>query len=209
MLKAYFDIFNATEEQLTTKAIGRLKFASFLGLFLMPMVILIDVSGVSGALLNVMMIFTLFTLVGFGYAAMSRAGNRLWVPNKYLDESEIRTKHISAYKTYKWLMLSIFGGVISFVVLEKAFGLSLVNLNVNDVLYYILGYFLMTAICLQTFFAASLMQPLEIDEVSGQLARNATDKWYKIVACVFVFVFLILPFIIGPFTEGFKQGYSG
>ncbi len=36
MLKAYFDIFNATEEQLTPKAIGRLKFASFLGMFLMP-----------------------------------------------------------------------------------------------------------------------------------------------------------------------------
>jgi len=196
MLKVYFDLFAATEAQLTPKAIGRLKLASCAALLLMPTVTFIELSQVSGLLKNILMGFVLFALICFSYVAMSRAGNRLWVPDKYLDEGEIQRKRHVGYMTYFWVImcgLVVMGGLLLAMLVFK---LPPINMPADEVLYFAVGNLLMGAICLQTFFTAHIMQPLEADNAEGKPVKSGMDKWYKYFACAFVFLVLILPFLM-------------
>ncbi len=202
MLKAYFDIFEITEEQLTEKAITRLKFTSFVALFLMPATTFMSMAQVSGVMRHILMGFIVFALICFGYVGMSRASNRFWVPDKFLDEGEIERKRGVWYATFISIMTVAFMALLGFIACEVFLELKLTGISTNDVLYYTLGNLLMSTVCLQAFFTARDLQPLDADIMETSPARTAIDKGYKYVACAFVFFMLVLPVILGPVMQG-------
>jgi len=209
MLKTIFNIFVVTEEQLTKKSITRLRVASCLSLFFIPAVAILQESNVTGFMLMALGVFTFIALISFGYVAMSRATNRLWVPNKYLDEAEIQRKQISAYQTYTSLIFAAFIVLVLFLLDHSLFHSFALNVNVEKALYYIMTGLISSMITLQTFFAAKLMQPLDVDNEAGAFANSGADKWYKYAACAFVLAFLILPLMLGPFGEHLIEGFKG
>ncbi len=91
MIRALFSLFEITESQMTSAAIGRLKWASIIGLFFPAMIYLIETrytgQGISGIWIFVA-IGTFMSMVGWLYLAMARPVNRLLIPDRYLDESE-------------------------------------------------------------------------------------------------------------------------
>jgi len=199
MLQRYFDIFAATEEQLTKKAIGRLRFSAFLGIFFMPFYTVLSFQEFSDAVGMIIIALTGAAFLGFVYAAMSRAANRVWVPDKYLDESEIKIKHQTAYMSYKWILISAF--VLSLTTLIdvnfNALKTLSYDLTVTDYLFYTFGSLFICAFCLQAFFLAGLMRPLDADGLDESGVKSGADRWYKYSTSVFVCVFLILPAIFG------------
>jgi len=126
MLSAVYKAFEATEVQLTPKAITRLRVSAILSLFAIPIFAVAKLFDLPNGVSNVIIPFGLLCMLAMAYAFSTRLANRLWVPEKYLDESEIERKRRSSSLTYheaqkvaadgryKWFMaatLIVFGGL--------------------------------------------------------------------------------------------------
>ena len=209
MLRPLFDVFAVTEEQLTKKAIDRLRLASCFSFFFFPVVTIMQQSNISGVMFMTLGVLSLIGLFSFAYVALSRAGNRLWVPNKYLDEGEVQRKQVSAYHTYTFVMLGMCVILLFFVIADRLYDLRALSVSVDKIIFYAIGNFVMCGISLQTFFATKLMQPLDAENEGGALVKSGADMWYKYVACGFVLLALILPLMLGPFGEHLIGGFKG
>ena len=180
MLKRFYDTFQITESQLTKASLMRLKLAALIGLAPMPLVTVMSIIEVTGLALYVMISVKVIAIPCFIYVACAGITNRVWVPDKYLDENEIQIKHKSAYKTYFWTSWVLFIILLSPHAAERLLDLQLSDYSVNDVLYDTIASIWITMLCLQSYFAASSMQPLEGDDDRARSDNNKIDFRYKL-----------------------------
>ena len=195
MLKRIYDTFQITESQLTKASLMRLKLAALISLALMPVLTVMSMRGVTGLAIYIMIGLIGIALLSISYVAFARITNRVWVPNKHLDENEIQIKYKSAHKTYFWIVWVLSIMLIGLHEAERLFGLQFSDYSVNDVLYDTIASILITMFCLQSYFAASLMQPLEDDDVLAQSENNKIDFRYKLAGTILVLCVLVLPYI--------------
>lgn len=208
MLKAFFSIFEATEIQLTHKSVRRLRYASVMSLLLWPTTLIYMVYhpqlGKSAlALCFVLIVVGIFAL---SYVCFARQTNRLFIPSKYLDESEILLKQrtsVLAAKTLIVLFMFLFG-------LSRVFPNSLDVYFANITPFAAIGemmiYFVFLALSLMSFYASFLMRSID-DETPAILTSR--DKIYRRFVIVFVLLFIFIPLIGYPMVLGAIDGYAG
>jgi len=195
MLKAMFDIFEPTERQLTQRAISRLRLASVIGFFAMPLVGIAQLAPLTGGLNTAVTVLSIIACLAMVYCLLTRLANRLWVPEKYLDESEIELKRRSASLTYQILMLVIAGLIAGMAFVSAGTPAAMdITLSCNLVLLT-LGSLLIGAGCLQTGLAAWMTKPIDAEGTAPSLM----DKRYGL----FIIVFLMSGAAVGALLGHF------
>lgn len=198
MIRALFDLFQITESQLTRGAQLRLRAAGILGLFSLPL-------GVAKIKQHGAINFTQFenwidyafvlAVLGFVIVAMTRAVNRLFIPDNYLDESEIvRKRHINGTVFYIIMTIAVMLlGVVLFYALSGA-NLSLNLKNVHMIAMFMMGVFVPIC-CLQGLVLSFIVKPLDGEGVS--MSMRAQDYKYLVLTISFVVVCTALAVGIG------------
>lgn len=177
MLSKFFDIMETTEVQLTPQALRRLRITTLLSFLVIPIwgaVALLELSsGMKNALITVGIISGLAML----YSYTTRLANRLWTPEKYLDENEIERKRRSMSLTFQLLL-----GVVGFLAGWASFAARNGESAVIDInaLVFMLAFLLFTSFSFQITAAAWMIQPLN----DSGAAPVAADKRYKVLAPV-------------------------
>lgn len=174
MLKAMFDIFEPTEKQLTSAAIMRLRISMVFGFFALPIFAAIEVLALSGSARMAAIIVGIICYIGLVYGLITRMANRLWVPEKYLDESEIEIKRRSASLAYQIMMFTVAALIATFFVLSQQGSDFTVSARA---LVYLFGSLMCAFFCFQTFVAAMMIKPLS----DGDIEITSMDKRYGFI----------------------------
>lgn len=176
MLKTIFDVFQVTEAQVTSSALRRLKLASIVSIPALPLAVLAKHGGRDGALQVIILTLAAVSVLALLLVASSRIANRLWIPERYLDEAEITRKRKSASLAYQCVHLMSAVFIIWFVLAFNS-GSGLFDIFSDGAAFmYLMGTIMTVSISLQTLFACLDMAALDSENVD---ARSAADKYYK------------------------------
>lgn len=174
MLKAMFDIFEPTEKQLTPAAIMRLRISMVFGFFALPIFAAVELLPLEDSVRMVAIIMGVICYIGLVYGLVTRMANRLWVPEKYLDESEIEIKRRSASLAYQIMMFTVAALIATFFVLSPKGSDFTVSARS---LVYLFGSLMCAFFCFQTFVAAMMIKPLS----DGDIEVTPMDKRYGLI----------------------------
>ena len=175
MLRALFDLFQITESQLSKGALLRLRFAAILGLLSLPLgVAKIKQHGLInfGQLETWVDYAFLLAVMGFFIVGITRSVNRLYIPDAYLDESEIMRKRQVNGMVFSILM-HVGMTVFILLVLLGLIGINLsLNLNTEhyDFMFILIAF--MSIFCLQGLLLSFIAKPLAEDDLPAKLSRE-------------------------------------
>lgn len=211
MMKLYADLFALTEESISAKSIKRLRWLTIGSLPILPLAAFVKIFGFTslkgfGPLSGYIVIF-LITLFAFSLTCavpviLSRIGNRIWAPDKYLDEWEQDMKRKSmamAFIVVMWvtgamgLSLSLFYKFIVPLVSEDPTALPFL------MVLSILGAGIYTLI----FTQLSLIDPIDEDELEGP--KYVVTSARSILGIIVLFIFGSLFAIV---IAGAIHGYA-
>ena len=185
MWSAIFKTFETTEIQLTNKAIKRLRLSAVMALFALPCFAAIELFDLSKNVENILLVAGGISFLALMYTAIVRLANRLWIPEKYLDEAEIDRKRRSGSLTNQ-IMIWLFSFFTLVAVLADRFGLGSGIDWTPRTFTYLFGILFMMMICVQTAIAAWMTEPL----ADASVKRVASDTRYPwIILGLFVLVF--------------------
>lgn len=189
MLSTFFNIFETTEMQLTPAAIRRLRVSSILSFFAFPCFAAAELIATSETAKIVLIVIGLICAAAMVYCFCTRLANRLWVPEKHLDEAEIERKRRSGSVTYQ-IMLTVLMvlAVAASLIVE---GDLQVLLNPRAALYSTAAFFI-GALSVQTAIAAFMTEPLS----EGAVDKVPADSRYKWLLLLMVAFFGGLGFLI-------------
>ena len=174
MLSAVYKAFEATEVQLTPKAITRLRVSAILSLFAIPIFAVAKLFDLPNGVSNVIIPFGLLCMLAMAYAFSTRLANRLWVPEKYLDESEIERKRRSSSLTYQIMIAAL---MITLVLLTLSRN-ALADFPWDTrTIFYLTAVLLFSVMSLQTIIAAYMISPISDDEAQ-KVAADGRYKWF-------------------------------
>ena len=189
MLSAVFKAFEATEVQLTPKAITRLRVSAILSLFAIPLFSAAKLFEWPDGVSNVLISFCLLCMLAMLYAFSTRLINRLWVPEKYLDESEIERKRRSSSLTYQFMIYALMIILVLLTLSRHA----LVDFPWDTrTIFYLTAVLLFSVMSLQTIIAAFMISPISDDEAR----KVAADGRYKWLMAAMLIVFGGLGFVV-------------
>lgn len=192
MLKAVFDIFEPTEKQLTKSAILRVRWTAVLGLFVLPTFAAIELLPITGDMRVAAITLGLALGAALLYCLSTRMANRLWVPEKYLDESEIEIKRRSASLAYQFLVLAL-AAVLLLLTLPTVETAMLVT---PRAITFSLGSIFIGIICIQTIFATFMMKPLS----DGSVDVTPMDKRYGFIMGLVLIALFGLSYLVGSLS---------
>ena len=185
MWSAIFKTFETTEIQLTNKAIKRLRLSAVMAMFALPCFATIEFFDLSKNVENILLVAGGISFLALMYTSIVRLANRLWIPEKYLDEAEIERKRRSGSLTNQ-IMIWLFSFFTLVAVLADRFGLGSVIDWTPRTFTYLFGILFMMMICVQTAIAAWMTEPL----ADASVKRVASDTRYPwIILGLFVLVF--------------------
>lgn len=194
MLTTFFKAFEATEIQLTAKAIKRLRISALLTYLVLPCYPAFRFLELSKNVEIPLIIILTISVLAMIYSSLTRLANRLWMPESYLDEVEIERKRRSASLT-----LQIMFGLLTVVAIVSVFfhkftlGAEIAWTPLGlGYLFISLGAF---AANTQIFIAACMTQPLA-DATAETIPADIKYKWSALVFLIGLIVFsLILGFL--------------
>ena len=206
MLAKYFEMFEPTERQITAKALRRLKIAAMVALAAVPLIVvdkLIPLETMHPVAATIIEAAFIISVIGFLFICCSRVFNRVWAPDKYLDESEILRKRESAtfaYMVLGWGAGTIIISTVFAIIFINSFSLESIS---SDLIVFLFGSLIYTAFVLQAIKLVEITPAYEDPESDGM--PHAKDKAYK---NSFLFIFLIFIFLVFavPFTKGIVDG---
>jgi hypothetical protein len=172
MLTTVFKAFEATEVQLTPSAITRLRVSAVLSFFAIPIFAAVEFLSLSGGVKTVLIALGIVSALALLYCYSTRLANRLWMPEKYLDESEIDRKRRSGSITYQILSIILMVLSVGFIVFQGT--LAGFTLDARAVSFG-LAILLFSAMSLQTTIAAYIISPIS----DGPVEKVAADGRYK------------------------------
>lgn len=198
MLKALFGLFEITESQLSKGAMLRLRVAGFLGLLALPLGIAkINQHSVINFIQfeNWIDIAFVIAVVGFVVVGSTRAVNRLFIPDRYLDESEVaRKRHVNA--TVFWIFMTV-GILLMLVILAFMLSGTEMTLHLQSshyMLVFLMGIFIPIC-CIQGLVLSFLSKPLDDDD--STTVMTAQDYKYLVSMIAFVTIATVLGIMIG------------
>lgn len=198
MLRALFDLFQITESQLSRAALLRLRLASIVGLFAVPLgVIKLRHSGQWNLLQFDGWYDYAFvlTIIGFIFVAGTRAVNRLFIPDAYLDEGEITRKRQVNSTVFNVFMSLITIVLIIFVLLLLS-GYRELNVGfgtTQGILIFLMAVF-MPLFCLQGFLVSLIAKPLDFDGESLSFQKQDYKYLFLLIGFVGGCIFLATQF---------------
>ena len=113
MLAKMFKVLETTEIQLTPKAVKRLRISALMSIPALPLFAVAELFEFSDMTTNLLLGFGTISFLALLYCATTRMANRLWVPEKHLDEVEVERKRRSGSLMYQVLLafFAFFAGV--------------------------------------------------------------------------------------------------
>ena len=194
MLKSFFGIFEVTEAQLQPGAIQRLRWGSYLSFLFLPAAAIGHFSDAVQDGVASVLTLSAFAIgfLGFCLMGFARTFNRLWTPDRYLDEGEIARKREVNSFAFFWVM-TILMLILFAVVFLGVFDVSAPDmlLDSKTPIGIIMMVFL-TALSLQGVKLSSLLRPMESE--TGAIARNRVDRYYGLFALLYILVVLASAF---------------
>lgn len=177
MLAKMFNIFETTEIQLTPSAIKRLRWSALLSTLALPSFAVIEFLNPTGNARMAVLAVGIIAGLALLYCFSTRMANRLWIPEKYLDEVEIDRKRRSASLTYQILIW----GLALFIPITMLF-LGGLDRDAGAVLTgraftFLLASIFIITISVQTIIAAWMTQPLSDDSNVEKVPMDARYKW--------------------------------
>ena len=197
MLAKLFNVFETTEIQLTPSAIKRLRLSALLSIPMLPSFAAIELLSLTGNAKVAMLALGIISALAALYCFSTRMANRLWIPEKYLDEAEIERKRRSGSLTYQ-LLIWICAFALPITMLF--FGGLDVDSDVGTVLtgralVFLLGSIFMITLSVQTAIAAWMTPPLSED---GNVERVPMDARYKWIMGAILLIVIGGSFMGGP-----------
>jgi hypothetical protein len=205
MLKALAKQVELEETSISRKTLRRLTFALLISLPVWPLLIL-DHAGLlegqggwfeTSAGSIVKLVIVLVSLLALLIIATSRLVNRLYFPDRYLDEWEIKIKHKSmtfAFQVLMWLFVPI-------LAILTLMGLPDAQVS-GEVLMSALFAVLMLTVYLQTGHAVWQVQPIEDADLDG----GATPMSKRVTGLLAVAALLLI--VVVGMTVGYKQAHA-
>lgn len=199
MMKFYADFFTLTEESISAKSIARLRWLTIGSLPILPLVAFLKVFGLSGLKvfgsmsIYVGMLFIILCVVCLICAVpviFSRIGNRIWAPDKYLDEWERDMKRKSMAMAFIAVML-VTGAIGASVALLHKFNAPLLSENPTALPFLIILSVLGTGVYTLIFSQLSLIEPMDEDELEGpKYVVTTARSILGVIALFFVVIFV-------------------
>ncbi len=187
MLKSFFGIFEATEAQLRPAAINRLKLASWASLLFAPLLALYNFGGIEdgSAMKGPIAFMLLISFIGFTIMGFPRVFNRIWTPDRYLDESEISRKREVNSFAFVWfisaLMVALFGFIGLEILSPNPLTLSAEYSSLLATAFSVLVF----AMSLQGIKLSQLLRPLD-QEAGETVHKTNADKYYAVGALTYI-----------------------
>lgn len=185
MWSAIFKTFETTEIQLTGRAIKRLRLSAVMAMFALPCFATVELLDLSKNVENILLVAGGVSFLALMYTAMVRLANRLWIPEKYLDEAEIERKRRSGSLTNQ-IMIWLFSFFTLVAVLADRFGLGAGIDWTPRTFTFLFGILFMMMICVQTAIAAWMTEPLADVNVK-KVASDTRYPWIMLGSFVLVF----------------------
>lgn len=189
MLKPLFDVFQVTEQQLTAKAIKWLRISSVLSLFALPSYMIVEGFDLGPVLTGAFSLLAMAGLLGILYAYSSRVLNRVWTPDKYLDEAEKERKRSASTFAFIVVVASamiVCAGALLFWFVSGEIPAFLAH---ERAAIYTLGLIIMFAISLQAIHLAWNIKPIE----DAAAEDTQPDKRYKSWIAFYIGLCVIVP----------------
>ncbi len=187
MLRTFFDLFEVTESQLSNYAMMRLRIAGIIGLLVLPL----GVAKVrQHGIINMTQLEYWFdyvfivAMLGFVVVAATRSVNRLFVPDAYLDESEIERKRKVNGLVFSIIMAISFAllcVLMVFFLSGREFSLKLIS--GHEILVFMMGIFIPIC-CIQGLVLSFIAKPLDDDGLNKTMSKQ--DYKYLIMLIAFV-----------------------
>ena len=177
MLARLFNIFETTEIQLTPNAIKRLRWSALLAIPTIPSFAAIEFLTLSGATQIAVIILGAISMLAMIYCFSTRMANRLWIPEKYLDEVEIDRKRRSGSLTYQLLIACLMLFIPIMVMFYTGFDGNAVAVWNGREITFLLASIFTIALSVQTAIAAWMTQPLSDDSNVEKVPMDARYKW--------------------------------
>ena len=209
MLKLYADLFALTEESISAKSINRLRWLTIGSLPILPIVAFMKTFGLKSlrvfgpsSLYLAVLVLTIFvvSLICAVPVLFSRIGNRIWAPDKYLDEWERDMKRKSmamAFIVVMWVTGAI-GVSLNFA--GKLIG-PYISDNPTILPFLIILTVLGTGIYTLIFTQLSLIEPIDKDELEGPKYIVTTARSIVGIIALFLAIISFIGMLFGFFYE--------
>ena len=194
MLAKVFNVFETTEIQLTPQAINRLRFSALMSIPAMPLFAAAEFLNFSESVNKVLIALGVICALALLYCFFTRMANRLWIPEKYLDEVEIDRKRRSASLTYQLLVIGLMVSLTIMLLLTGAEKNSATLLSPRMFIFF-LGSLMCVSMGVQTAIAAWMTEPLS----HGKVDKVASDGRYKWVVLLIILTVGFFGYFIGAF----------
>lgn len=167
MMKFYANLFALTADSISEKSIRRLRWLTLLSLPILPLTVFLVFQGLPNGYLAIpFMIVFMTCAIATVTVLLARIVNRVWAPDKYLDEWE---------KDLKRKSMSLAFMVMIYVALSLGFALdifgdvagSLLEENPIALVYLCLFLIVGSGFYTQIFKQLSLIEPMEEDELDA------------------------------------------
>ena len=190
MLKQVFGLFEITESQITESAIKRLKWASIISFFLVPLVAILHLFQPfnSPGTKSVILALAYISILGFFIFGFSRALNRLWIPDRYLDESEISRKREVNHFAFVWLITGVMIAGFALIVLDSLGVNSPGFMSDPKIMFFSLALVCVSSLSLQGLKLSKVLTPITDEERTEDSKHK--DKIYLI--CVYSYIIGVL-----------------
>ena len=205
MMKFYANLFELTADSISKKSIQRLRWLTLAALPIVPLTIFLFLEGLPDGYMAIpILIVLIMSMICSSTVLLTRVVNRVWSPDKYLDEWERDLKRKSMTLAFMVviyvalgliLALEFFGGLIEPLVAEYPTSLT----------YLFLFILISTGFFAQVFKQLSLIEPIEEDELDKPeyvvtSARSVLGA-IALVLIIFLSGLFLLGYSIGHWSE--------
>lgn len=203
MMKLYAKTFELTESSISARSIRHLRLVAFGSLPFLPLVILMILFGMpKGYSAIPFLVLLILSAILLFVVLTSRIVNRVWSPDKYLDEWEIALKRRSMTLAFMVTMyVALFLAIISYVGLEYL--PSEASDNPRAGLFTIFSVVVGVGLYSQVFSQLSFIEPMDEDELEK-------DKYIKTSSrgILGVIALVLLLLVAGAFILGYYDGHK-
>lgn len=181
MLSKVFGIMETTEVQLTPQALTRLRVTTLLSFLVIPIYGAVELLDVSGGARTTLIALGVISALAMLYSFTTRLANRLWTPEKYLDENEIERKRRSMSLTFQ-VLTGVLAVLLLYMSFTAQYGSNAV-MSINAIVFIMASLFFMS-FSFQIAAAAWMIKPLN----DSGAKPVAADKRYMVLVAVFIVI---------------------
>lgn len=201
MMKFYATLFELTADSISAKSIRRLRWLTIASLPYLPMIAFLVLHGVPRGFVAIPFILAfVFFSVLTGTVLLARIVNRVWAPDKYLDEWEKDLKRTSMTTAFMAMIYVAIAMALIWVLFSDNIAPYLDN-NLKALPLLLLVGLIGIGFYTQIFTQLAVIKPMDEDELENpEYVVTTARSIVGLIAVAFVFLFS------GIFAVGFYVG---